>query len=261
MDLATVLGLIVGFAMMGGALAFMGWHSGGQLNLAGFIDPPSFMMVVGGTFAVALVGFPLYSVLGMARTVKRIFFRKPENLAATIEQLVELAEVARRDGILALENRLEEVRHPFIMLGIRMAVDGIKPETVEEVLRTEMKAAELRHVQGKKVFELMGRCGPAFGMMTTLFGLILMLGNLSNADAIGPSMALALVGTLYGVVAANLIYIPLSEKLWCMHTEEMLAKEIVLRGVLAIQSGDSPRIVEQKLIAFLPPKFRPPDAY
>jgi chemotaxis protein MotA len=257
MDLATTLGLVLGFLMMLGALFAMAGHGGGGVHLAGFIDPPAIMMVLGGGLAVMLVGFPLKRVLATAGVLKKLFVRKPEHPEALIDELVKLAEVARRDGLLALENKAKEIRNPFIAMGIRMAVDGIKPETVEEVMRTEIRAMEARHYEGKKVLELVGRCGPAFGMIATLLGLVMMLGNLSDAAAIGPSMAVALVGTLYGAVTANLICIPFSEKLAFLSHEEAMIKEIVVRGVLAIQSGDSPRIVQQKLSTFLPPHLRP----
>jgi chemotaxis protein MotA len=257
MDIATVLGLVLGFAAMGGALAFMGMSGEGSVNLAGFIDPPAILMVIGGGFAVALVGFPLKRVLSLFKTVKLLFFRKAEDLGHLIHQVVELAEVARRDGLLALENKTKDIDDPFIALGIRMAVDGIKPETVEEVMRTDIHSMAARHGEAKKVMETIGRCGPAFGMIATLLGLVMMLGNLSNADSIGPSMAVALIGTLYGAVVANLVCIPMAEKLACLNHEESMMKEIIVRGVMAIQSGDSPRIVEQKLITFLPPSARP----
>jgi chemotaxis protein MotA len=256
MDIATAGGLVLGFLMMGGALFYMGTSGEGQVHLAGFIDPPAIMMVLGGGLAVALVGFPLHRVLGLAKVIKVLFFHKAEDLRVVIGQLVKLAEVARRDGLLALENKAKDIENPFVALGIQMAVDGIKPETVEEVMRTEIRAMEARHHEGRKVLELIGRCGPAFGMIATLLGLVMMLGNLSNADSIGPSMAVALVGTLYGAVTANLVCIPFSEKLTCLDHEEAMVKEIIVRGVLAIQSGDSPRIVEQKLSTFLPPKLR-----
>lgn len=257
MDIATLFGLILGFVMMFGALFAMAGHGGGGVNLASFIDVPAIMMVLGGGLAVALVGFPIKRVLSMAMVIKKLFFRKKENVGHLIEEIVKLAEVARRDGLLALESKAKEIDDPFVALGIRMAVDGIKPETVEEVLRTEIQAMESRHHEGKKVLELVGRCGPAFGMIATLLGLVMMLGNLSDAASIGPSMAVALVGTLYGAVTANLVCIPFTEKLSCLSHEESMVKEIVVRGVMAIQSGDSPRIVQQKLSTFLPPKQRP----
>ena len=257
MDVTTIGGLILGFLMMGCALAFMGMSGEGGINLAGFIDPPAIMMVLGGGTAVMLVGFPLPRVLSMFPIAKKLFFRKKENPSELIQGVVKLAEVARRDGLLALEKKTKDIKDPFVALGIQMAVDGIKPEIVEEIMRTEIESMETRHNEGRKVLETIGRCGPAFGMIATLLGLVMMLGNLSNAASIGPSMAVALIGTLYGAVTANLICIPMAEKLACLNHEEVLIKEIVMRGVLSIQSGDSPRVVEQKLITFLPPKMRP----
>jgi chemotaxis protein MotA len=258
MDITTVGGLILGFLMMGCALAFMGSSGEGSVNLAGFIDPPAIMMVLGGGTAVMLVGFPLPRVLSMFSLVKKLFFRKKENPSELIHSVVALAEVARREGLLALENKTQDIRDSFVAMGIQMAVDGIKADVVEEIMRREIESMETRHNEGRKVLETIGRCGPAFGMIATLLGLVMMLGNLSNAASIGPSMAVALIGTLYGAVTANLVCIPMAEKLACLHHEEVLIKEIVLRGILAIQSGDSPRVVEQKLITFLPPKVRIP---
>jgi len=257
MDVTTIGGLILGFVMMGCAVAFMGMSGEGGINLAGFIDPPAIMMVLGGGMAVMLVGFPLPRVLSMFPIAKKLFFRKKEKPSELIQGVVKLAEVARRDGLLALEDKTKDIKDPFVAMGIQMAVDGIKPEIVEEIMRTEIESMETRHNEGRKGLEPIGRCGPAFGMIATLLGLVMMLGNLSNAASIGPSMAVALIGTLYGAVTANLVCIPMAEKLACLNHEEVLIKEIVLRGVLSIQSGDSPRVVEQKLITFLPPKMRP----
>jgi chemotaxis protein MotA len=257
MDVSTIIGLLLAFGAMGGALAIMAGHGSGQVHLAGFIDPPAIIMVIGGALTVALVGFPMKRVLAMAKAMGKLFVYRPENAALLIDQIVKLAEVARRDGLLALEGKAKDINNPFIAMGIRMAVDGIKPETVEEIMRTEIESMEARHHEGKRVLETIGRCGPAFGLVATLFGLILMLGNLSNAEAIGPSMAMALIGTLYGVATANFFAIPMAEKLGCLSHEESLVKEIIVRGVLSIQAGDSPRIVQQKLNTFLPPKLRP----
>jgi len=257
MDISTFIGLVLAFLAMGGALAIMAGHGNGSVNLASFIDPPAIIMVLGGALCVTLVGFPMKRVFSMVRAIKKMFFFRPENPAELIDEIVKLAEIARRDGLLALEGKAKDIRNPFIALGIQMAVDGIKPETVEEVMRTEIQAMQGRHHEGKRVLETIGRCGPAFGLVATLLGLILMLGNLSNAEAIGPSMAMALIGTLYGVAMANFFAIPMAEKLGCLSHEEALVKEIIVRGVLSIQSGDSPRIVQQKLSTFLPPKLRP----
>jgi chemotaxis protein MotA len=173
-----------------------------------------------------------------------------------INEIVRLAEIARKDGLLALESKAGEISNHTILLGVQMAVDGTRPEVVEDIFRTEIAAEEARHHTGKKMFELMGRCGPAFGMIATLLGLILMLGNLDDPDSIGPSMAMALVGTLYGAAMANMLCTPCAEKLAYLSHQEAMAKEIVLKGILAIQAGENPRVIEQKLIQYLPPKLR-----
>lgn len=256
LDFGTIVGLILAIVCMSSALTYMGMAGHGTVNLAGFIDPPAILMVLGGGAAVALVGFPLSRVFSLFPIMRMLFIRKKEHPAALIHLIIELATIARREGLLTLEKRSYSIEDPFLRLGVQLTADGIKPETIEEVLRTEMESMETRHNEGRKVLETVGRCGPAFGMIATLLGLVMMLGNLSNAASIGPSMAVALIGTLYGAVIANLICIPMAEKLACLNHEEMLFKEIILRGILSIQAGDNPRIVEQKIITFLPPKFR-----
>ncbi|MGA2034340.1 MAG: motility protein A [Thermoguttaceae bacterium] len=252
MEISTVLGLVLGFCMMVGVLMV----GESQISLTKFVDLPAIMMVFGGATAVALVGFPLRQVLNIFSMLKKPFFGKPENPRELIEQIVALAETARKDGLLALENKVRDIENPFITLGIQLSVDGTRSEVVEEIMRTEIGALEARHRDAKKMLDLLGRCGPAFGMIATLLGLILMLGNLDNPDTIGPSMAVALIGTLYGAVMANLVCIPLGEKLSYLSHEEVLVKEIIVKGILSIQAGDNPRIVRQKLDTFLPPKFR-----
>ena len=252
MEISTILGLIIGFAMMVGVLMVGESH----ISLAKFVDPPAMMMVFGGAIAVTLVGFPLKQVLNIFGIMKKPFFSKPEHPGELIEQIVHLAETARKEGLLALEGKTKEIKDPFVTLGIQLSVDGTRSEVVEEIMRTEIEALEGRHREAKKVLELMGRCGPAFGMIATLLGLILMLGNLDNPDTIGPSMAVALIGTLYGAVMANLVCIPMGEKLSYLSHEEMLTKQIVIKGILSIQAGDNPRVVRQKLDTFLPPKLR-----
>ena len=165
---------------------------------------------------------------------------------------MEFSEVARRDGILALENSAAEIDDPFLLLGIQMAVDGTEPDVLENILRSEMDSLSSRHRAGKSLFDTMGRYAPAFGMIGTLMGLIIMLGNMDDPDAIGPGMAVALITTLYGAVVSNLIFLPLSDKLSTYSKQELEVREVILRGILAIQSGDNPRIVEQKLKTALP---------
>lgn len=250
MDIATIIGMLLGASVLAIAIAIAPGAS-----FTAFIDYPSVMVVGGGSICAVLICFPLKSFLSMGRVAKNVFFNKQENFNELIEQIVSLAETARRDGLLALEGRLEELNNPFIVLGIQMAVDGTRPEVIEDIMRTEMDAVATRHRSGKDVVAQMGRFAPAFGMIGTLMGLIIMLGNMSP-ETIGSGMAVALLTTLYGAVAANLCFLPFAEKLSFINQHEMLAMEIIVRGIMGIQSGDNPRVIEQKLSTFVPPKFR-----
>jgi chemotaxis protein MotA len=187
---------------------------------------------------------------------KKVFLNKAENTSELIETLVSLAETARRDGLLALEARLNEVDNTFIRLGIQMAVDGTRPEAIEDIMRTEIDAVATRHRDGKSLMDQMGRFAPAYGMIGTLMGLIMMLSDMSDPSKIGAGMAVALITTLYGAIVANVFFIPFGEKLGFINKQEMLSLEIIVRGIMAIQSGENPRVVEQKLNTFLPPKLR-----
>jgi chemotaxis protein MotA len=250
MDIATVIGLILGIVLVLGSIVVGGG------SFAAFIDPPSILVVVGGSIAATLVAFPLKSFLGLFKVTLKSIFYKLDSVPELIEQTVSLAETARRDGLLALESRLEDVQNPFIVMGIQMAVDGTRPEVMEDILRTEIEAVATRHRDGKAVLDSMGRFAPAFGMIGTLIGLIMMLGNMSDPSGIGKGMAVALLTTLYGAIAANVVFLPMAEKLSFINKQELLAMEVVVRGIMAIQAGENPRVIEQKLNTFLAPKVR-----
>ncbi len=252
MDIATVVGLLLGFGVLAGAILLAPGATFGA-----FVDYPSMMVVLGGAVAAVLICFPLKTFLSVGKVIKNVFFNKQEDISQLIDQLVSLAETARRDGLLALENRIEEISNPFIVLGIQMAVDGTRPEVIEDILRTEMQAVANRHQNGRKVLDQMGRFSPAFGMIGTLLGLIIMLGQLDDPDKLGPGMAVALITTLYGAIVANVLFLPWAEKLGFIHQHEMLVMEIVVRGIMAIQSGENPRVIAQKLTTFVPPSLRP----
>lgn len=252
MDISSVAGLLLGCAFLVIAILIAPGASFGA-----FIDYPSVMVVIGGATSAVLISFPLKYCLGVAGVMKNIFVNKQDDISELIEQLVSLAETARRDGLLALEGRIEEITNDFIVLGIQMAVDGTRPEVIEDILRTEMDAVATRHQTGKKVLDQMGRFAPAFGMIGTLMGLIIMLGQLDDPDALGPGMAVALITTLYGAVISNLFFLPFAEKLGLINKLELLTMEIVVRGIMGIQSGENPRVIEQKLTTFIPPKLRP----
>jgi len=189
----------------------------------------------------------------------KVFLHPSPNPAKLIEQIVSLAETARRDGLLALEGRLDEVDNDFIKLGIQMAVDGSRPEVIEDIMRTEMESIATRHREGRSVMDQVGRFAPAYGMIGTLMGLIMMLSDMSDPSGIGAGMAVALITTLYGAIVSNVVFLPFAEKLGFISKQELLELEVVIRGIMAIQSGENPRVIEQKLNTFLPPKQRPGD--
>lgn len=251
MDIATVIGLSLGLAFLAIAILISPGASFGA-----FIDYPSIMVVIGGATAAALACSPLKTFFGIPRVLKVAFINKQQDTRQLIEQLVSLAETARRDGLLALEGRIEEISSPFIILGIQMAVDGTRPEVIEDIMRTEIDAVATRHRNGKNLIDQLGKFAPAYGMIGTLLGLILMLGQLDDPNALGPGMAVALITTLYGAILSNSILMPFAEKLAFLNKEELTAMEIVVRGIMGIQSGENPRVIEQKLSTFIPPRLR-----
>ena len=249
MDIATLLGLIVGFGLIFGAI-FLGQ------GLAFFIDPISFMIVVGGTLGATMVSFPMSDVTRLMQALSKAFLYHAESLPELVPRMVEYAKIARRDGVLALENVAGDSDDPFMNQGIQLVVDGTEPELTRQILDVEIEKVSDRHRIGASILEAMGNYSPAFGMIGTLIGLILMLQSLDDPTTIGPKMSIALVTTFYGAVLANLVFLPMAQKLRKRSSEELLFKEMTLAGILSIQSGDVPRIVEQKLNTFLPPGDR-----
>lgn len=247
MDKATVGGLVMGIGLLIGSILIAPGAS-----LGAFIDYPSVGMVIGGSLAACGIAFPIGTLLAAPKVVRKVFFPKQQPLGPVIAQLVEFAEIARRDGILALESRTADISDPFILLGIQMAVDGTDKELMESVLRSEMSAVAMRHKTGKSIMETYGRYAPAFGMIGTLVGLIIMLGNMSDPDAIGPGMAVALITTLYGAIVSNMFFLPVADKLGYYSKREMEVREVIIQGILSIQEGDNPRILQQKLETMLP---------
>ncbi|MFP4163352.1 MAG: motility protein A [Chitinispirillaceae bacterium] len=248
MDLATIIGL--GLA---GALVLFGIK---LPNIAAFIDPPSLLITVGGAISATIAAFPASKLMNSMGVLKNAFFVKKQTPVDTIRQLVEFAEQARREGILALEARAAEVKDDFLKKGIQLAVDGTEPDLIKDILSTEISFTETRHEEGAKIFDFLATMGPSFGMIGTLVGLVLMLGNMQDVESIGPNMAVALITTFYGSLLANAICLPIVEKLKTYSQKEILIKELMLEGIMSLQSGDNPRIVEQKLTVFLEPGLR-----
>lgn len=250
MEKATIVGVI----LANGAMAYSIVVAGASFSA--FIDVPSIIMVVVGGIAAVVIAYPFGVVFNIVNVLKKTIFPKVPAVTPVITQLIEFAEIARRDGILALENKTAEIKDSFILMGIQMAIDGTDGEIMEAVLRSEVESMAVRHKLGKTVLETTARYAPAFGMIGTLIGLIIMLGNMSNPDAIGPGMAVALLTTLYGAYMANAFCLPFADKLGYYSRKELEVREVIIRGLLAIQNGDNPRVIEQKLGTFLPAKER-----
>lgn len=250
MDVATIVGIISGVSFI---LISMSLGGGGMLV---FVHVPSMMITIGGTVAATLINYPLHEVRGVIATVINAFTLRSQTPASMIETLVSYATKARREGILTLETELELAEDPFLVRGVRLAIDGTAPELIRDILTTELSFVESRHSLGQNILIMMGTYAPAFGMIGTLIGLIQMLRMMDDPSQIGQGMATALITTFYGAIMANMIFLPIAGKLKTRTQSEILIKEVIIEGILSIQSGDNPRIVEQKLKAFISPRLR-----
>ncbi|MEC9488814.1 MAG: MotA/TolQ/ExbB proton channel family protein [Halanaerobium sp.] len=244
MDLASVIGIVFGVVLIGGAIVMGG-------NAIIFVSVKSLMIVLGGTLAGTVLNYTFHDLKVMPKLLKIAFSDDSNSTREVINSLVGLAEKARREGLLALEDETKEMGNTFLQKGVQLIVDGTDPELVRSILETKLNFLEERHSRGQDIFNTMGTLAPAFGMIGTLIGLIQMLSDLDDAGAIGGGMAIALITTLYGSVLANLIFIPIAGKLAVKSQEEIMIKEVMIEGLLSIQAGENPRIVEEKLLAFL----------
>lgn len=249
MDLATIVGIVLSFGLVAGAIV-----TGGSPMI--FVNVPSMLIVIGGTIGATLVNYPLGHVLGVMGVIKNTFLAKGDNPTQVIERFIDYANRARREGILALEPLIKEVQDPFLQKGLQLTVDGLEPQTIQEILETEISYMEERHELGSEILSIMGAFAPAMGMIGTVIGLVQMLQNMNDPSSIGPSMAVALITTFYGAILANLVFNPMAGKLKTRSKEERLIKEMILEGILSISKGENPRIVEDKLNSFIPPKMR-----
>jgi chemotaxis protein MotA len=249
MDFATLAGMIMGIIFILIGILLTG-------NLRDYYDMASIMITLGGTFAATLVNYPFSKLTSIFKVTKNLFLSKEEDPNDVIARLIEFANIARKEGMLVLEDAAEQVEDPFLHKGLLLIVDGTDPELLRNIMETDISFIEERHNQGQGIFKAMGAYAPAFGMVGTLIGLINMLKSLDDIASLGPNMAVALVTTFYGSVLANLIFLPMAGKLEYRSSQEILLKEIMLEGILSIQAGENPRIIEEKLKAFLPSKYR-----
>lgn len=245
-DILTPIGITLGFIMIMVAIISKGGDNAGS-----FMDISSIFIVIGGLAASLLINFKLDQIKLTGKILKEAFHQNDQGLPELIKLFIKLSEQARREGLLALENHLEEVDDEFIRKGILLAIDGIEPEVINDILNAEITAMEERHYRGRAIIEKSGEYAPAWGMIGTLVGLVLMLNTLDDPTTLGPSMAVALLTTLYGTVLANLVFEPMAAKLENKTDEEVFIKQIIIEGVIGVQSGQNPRILEEKLSAFL----------
>lgn len=244
MDLGTVGGLVVG-----GGLILVSILMGG--GLGPFINVPSMMIVGGGALAFALIKYPLNSVTGIMGVVMKSVFPVSYSMNDEIIRFTDFAKVAKREGLLALEQKCQDLKEPFLEKALQLLVDGTAAEPLRAIMETEIDSIRERHSNGRGVLEAMATAAPAFGMIGTLIGLIMMLQELDDPSNIGVGMATALITTFYGVLLANLIFAPMAGKLEYRSKEELIIKEMMMEGVLSLQAGDSPYIVADKLRAFI----------
>jgi chemotaxis protein MotA len=253
MDRGTIVGLVLGFAFVSGAILMHG-------SLLDFVDVPGAMVAFGGSTSALFVMFPAKKVFGVFGVVKQCFLSKLPDPRQEIQRLVKLATIARRDGQLALEKSLADIKDPFLIRGLEMVIDGAPREKLEDALMLELGCIQDRHAMGKKIFDQLGASLPAFGMVGTLVGLIQMLGQLDDPSKIGAGMAVAMVTTFYGAFVANMVYLPLAGKLEARSKEETLLRELMIKGLTSLVDGEVPRAIETKLKAFLAPKHRETEA-
>jgi len=246
-DLATLLGLVIAWGLIIATIA-LGAAAGT------FVNMPSLMIVIGGTFAVVLMRFTLGQFIGSIKTATKAFLHKSESPEEIIERVVELAGIARKEGLLALER--QEISNPVLAKGIMMLVDGHEPAVVKKAMLTELNETLNRHSIGQQIFKAIGDAAPAMGMIGTLVGLVQMLSNMSDPKSIGPAMAVALLTTLYGAMLANMFALPIADKLALRSSEEQMTKNIIIESVLGIQEGQNPKILGEILKNFLPTSKR-----
>ncbi len=247
MDIATPIGLALGTILIISAILLGG-------SLGSFIDIPSVLVVLGGTLSTAFIRFGMEDVINSSKVGMIVLFAKLSNPVEIIQEITNLANIARKNGLIVLEQ--QPIEDAFLKKAIMYCVDGHEAEFIEEVLKKEVSLTVERHDLGRKVFQGMGDAAPAFGMIGTLIGLVLMLGNMSDPASIGPSMAVALLTTMYGAVLANLVFLPIADKLALRSQQEERNQKLIIEGVLGILKGINPRVMEEFLETFLPPKDR-----
>ena len=252
MDIASLVGFILCLAM----LIFGIISSAGIGGFDQYLDVPSAIITFGGAFAATMTSCSMADFIGGLKSFTLIFKAPSLNAAEMIQKIIDLSNVARKEGLLSLEEAAGDMDEPFLKKGILLIVDGTDPDLVRGIMETELVSIENRHKVRIGVWDTLGGLGPAWGMIGTLVGLVNMLYHMEDASTLGPAMAVALITTLYGSLLANWICGPVSNKLKADNAAEMMLKEVMIEGLLSIQAGENPRVIEEKLKSFLAPKDR-----
>jgi chemotaxis protein MotA len=251
-DIASLLGMILCFAM----LVFGILSSAGASGIGEYIDAPSAIITFGGALAATLTAHSMSDYIAGLKSITLIFKAPKSDTSEMIKKIIDLSNVARKEGLLSLEEAAADMDEPFLKKGILLVVDGTDPDLVRGIMETEMMCIEDRHKGRAAFWDTLAAMGPAWGMVGTLVGLVDMLYHMDDASAIGPAMAVALITTLYGSLLANWICSPTANKLKADNAVEMMQKEVMIEGLLSIQAGENPRVIEEKLKSFLAPKDR-----
>ena len=252
MDLASILGLFLCFAMC----AYVIIDNAGIENIGRYIDVPSAIITFGGSFFSVMASYSMADFLGGLKSFTLIFKAPSADVKAMIQKIIDLSNVARKEGLLSLEEAAGDLEDEFMKKGILLIVDGTDPDLVRGIMETELVSTEDRHKNKISFWDTLGSMGPAWGMIGTLIGLVNMLYEMDDPSSIGPSMAVALITTLYGSLLANWICAPVAAKLKANNSTEIMIKEIMIEGLLSIQAGENPRVIEEKLKSFLAPGDR-----
>lgn len=252
MDIATVMGIIV---FIGLAVASI-LQAEGIKGFAPFANLEALLIVMGGTFCATLVNYPLKQIVGLGKIVRKTLFQMSEDTTYIVGTFVSLAQKAKRDGFLALQEDVVKLENEFLKRGVQLVIDGQDGEFIRNMLETEIGFIRERHKVGQEILNAMGTYSPAFGIIGTVLGMILMLANISDVQAVPRRMALALAAAFYGLGSGYLLFLPMAGKLRRRSEEELLVKEIIIRGVLLLQTGAAPSVVEANLKAYLEPSQR-----
>jgi chemotaxis protein MotA len=247
MDLATIIGYLLAWGVLVYSM-FELTHG----SLSAYIRPGEIILVGGCALGAAVASMPMHSIICALKSFSKMIFAKDEHLDHLIKEMVQYAETARRDGVLALESVAREAKDPFLRRGLQLTIDGTDPEIIERIMRIEIDAMKERHKHGKHFFGMLAKFGPGCGLVACLCAQVAMFRKLDgDAGVIGKALATALTGTLYGALLQNLVAGPVAEKLGLRSKEEAFRKEVILQGVLSIQAGNNPRVVEMQLMSFL----------